>query len=208
MTLEEWQKRSAGPSLFLSFLYTISFVYPIYWFPVSTSVKSLCVIVNYSTWFLFAADYLYQMNLASNHRKYFETHLVELVLVIVPFFRPLRALRALVFTYQAGIRSKRAYIKSIPLVVTAATIIMIVIMGAAVLDIERNVPGSHITNPSDALWWGLVTITTIGYGDVYPITNEGRLVAGVLIIFGVAMISTLTGAFAAWLLDQDKLLDD
>ena len=81
---------------------------------------------------------------------------------------------------------------------------MIVIMGAAILDVERGVPGSHIQTPSDALWWGLVTVTTIGYGDVYPVTMEGRLVAGVLIIFGVAMISTLTGSFAAWILTNDE----
>lgn len=72
------------------------------------------------------------------------------------------------------------------------------------LDIERFAPGSRITTPGDALWWGLITVTTIGYGDVYPVTAEGRLVAGVLIIFGVAMISTLTAGFAAWLLSLDS----
>ena len=72
------------------------------------------------------------------------------------------------------------------------------------LDIERFAPGSRIKTPGDALWWGLITVTTIGYGDVYPVTAEGRLVAGVLIIFGVAMISTLTAGFAAWLLSMDK----
>ena len=81
---------------------------------------------------------------------------------------------------------------------------MIIIMGAAVLDIERNAPGSNIHTPMDALWWGLVTITTIGYGDKFPVTTEGRLVAGVLIIFGVAMISTITASFAAWILSQNE----
>jgi len=49
----------------------------------------------------------------------------------------------------------------------------------------------------------LVTITTIGYGDKFPVTTEGRLVAGVLVIFGVAMISTITASFAAWILSHD-----
>jgi voltage-gated potassium channel len=87
---------------------------------------------------------------------------------------------------------------------SAATILMIVIMGAAILDIERNAPGANIKTPMDALWWGLVTVTTIGYGDRFPVTTEGRLVAGVLIIFGIALISTLTGAFAAWILDTSE----
>ena len=202
MKLLDWQKKTAGISLFLSLLYTAAFVYPIYWYPVGAGAATTCQAIYYITWILFLLDYVYQIFISEDSLKYLKTHILEFLLVVLPFFRPLRALRALVFTFQAGSRSKKAFIQSIPLVVSIATVMMIVIMGAAVLDIERNVPGSHIQTPSDALWWGLVTITTIGYGDIFPITNEGRLVAGILIIFGVAMISTLTGAFAAWLLND------
>ncbi len=194
----------ALPTLILSLVYTITFVYPIYWYPVGSSVKSLCSILNYVSWAAFAVDYLVQMKLAPDNKKYFKTHLLELILVVVPFFRPLRALRALIFTTQASVRSKLTLIKSIPLVMTAAALLMIIIMGAAILDIERSAPGSNIHTPMDALWWGLVTITTIGYGDKFPVTTEGRLIAGVLIVFGVAMISTITASFAAWILSQDK----
>jgi voltage-gated potassium channel len=129
---------------------------------------------------------------------------LELFLVFVPFFRPVRALRALLFTTKAGARTKKTFINSIPLLVSVTAVLMIVILGAAILDIERFVPNSTIKTPSDALWWGLVTITTIGYGDKYPVTQEGRIVAGILIIFGVAMMTTLTGAFAAWLMSQNE----
>jgi len=203
MTLHEWQKKMALPTLILSLVYTVSFVYPIYWYPVAHSVKGLCLVISYVTWAAFAVDYGFQMKLAPNKRKYFKTHVFELILIAVPFFRPLRALRALVFTSQASIRSKKALIQSIPLVMTGAAVVMIVIMGAAILDIERNAVGSNIRTPMDALWWGLVTITTIGYGDKFPVTTEGRLVAAVLIIFGVAMISTLTASFAAWILSEE-----
>jgi voltage-gated potassium channel len=204
MTLKQWQKKTAIPSLILSLLFTLSFVVPIYWYPINSTLKSICEVINYGTWVLFAADYLYQIKLAPDNIKYLKTHIFELILVILPFFRPLRALRALVFTAQASIRSKKALIKSIPIVMTGATVLMIVIMGAAILDIERNAPGANIKTPMDALWWGLVTVTTIGYGDKYPVTTEGRLVAGILIIFGIALISTLTGAFAAWVLDSTE----
>jgi len=204
MTLEQWQKKTALATLVLSLLYTASFVYPIYWYPVDTTLKVACTCISYVTWGLFAVDYLIQLKLAPDNRKFFKSHIFELLLVIVPFFRPLRALRALVFTTQASIRSKKALIQSIPLVMTGAAVLMIIIMGAAVLDIERNAPGSNIHTPMDALWWGLVTITTIGYGDKFPVTTEGRLVAGVLIIFGVAMISTITASFAAWILSQNE----
>jgi len=207
MTLKQWQRKTAIPSLILSLLFTLSFVVPIYWYPINSTLKSVCEIVNYGTWVLFAADYFYQIKLAPDNIKYLKTHIFELILVILPFFRPLRALRALVFTAQASIRSKKALIKSIPIVMTGATVLMIVIMGAAILDIERNAPGANIKTPMDALWWGLVTVTTIGYGDKYPVTTEGRLVAGILIIFGIALISTLTGAFAAWVLDSTEEIE-
>lgn len=202
MTLSRWQQRMAAPTLILSLLYTGSFVYPIYWYPVGHGIKYVCVLINYTIWGLFAIDYMVQFKLAPEKKKYFKTHIVELILVAVPFFRPLRALRALVFTTQASVRSKKSLIQSIPLIMTGAAILMIVIMGAAILDIERSAPGANIHTPMDALWWGLVTITTIGYGDKFPVTTEGRLVAGVMIIFGVAMISTITASFAAWILSQ------
>ena len=205
MKLEKWQKKMAIPTLILSLVYTATFVFPIYWFPVDGSIKFWCNVLNYISWAAFGVDYLIQLKLATQTFKFFKTHIFELILIFLPFFRPLRSLRALVFTTKAGILSKRSLIKSIPLVMTGAAILMIIIMGAAILDIERNAPGSNIRTPMDALWWGLVTITTIGYGDRFPVTTEGRLVAVVLIIFGVAMISTLTASFAAWILSRDDL---
>jgi voltage-gated potassium channel len=197
MRAAQWRERTAIPTLFLSLIYTITFISPIYFYPLNPPINKLCQFVNYFVWVYFAVDYLIQMFLSTNKSKFFKTHLGELILVIVPFFRPLRALRALLFTTSASFRNRNAYLRSIPALVSATTFLMIIIMGAAVLDVERNAPG-------DAIWWGLITVTTIGYGDVYPVTAEGRLVAAVLIIFGLVMVSTLTASFAAWILSHDK----
>ena len=200
MRATRWRERMALSTLILSLLYTITYVTPIYFYPMNHSLVEVFRWSNYLIWALFLFDYLIQLYLSSNRRKFFTTHFVELFLVIVPFFRPLRGLRALLFTSKASFSSKKSYIKSIPILIAVTTVLMILIMGAVILEIERFAPGSHITTPSDALWWALVTVTTIGYGDVYPVTTEGRLVAGVLIVFGVAMISALTASFAAWIL--------
>ena len=82
MTLTEWQKKTALPSLLLSLLFTLSFVVPIYWFPVDGTIKTLCTVINYGTWVLFAADYVYQIKLAPNNIKYLKTHIFELLLVV------------------------------------------------------------------------------------------------------------------------------
>jgi voltage-gated potassium channel len=64
------------------------------------------------------------------------------------------------------------------------------------LAIERDAPGSTITSAQDAVWFVLVTMSTVGYGDVYPVTDPGRLVGSVIIVVGVGVFGTLTGFLA------------
>ena len=75
MTLQQWQKKTAGLSLILSLLFTLSFVVPIYWYPVNATIKTLCTVINYGTWLLFAADYAFQIKLAPNFSKYLKGHI-------------------------------------------------------------------------------------------------------------------------------------
>ena len=66
----------------------------------------------------------------------------------------------------------------------------------AVLPFEAKAPNANITTGGDALWWGLVTVTTVGYGDEYPVTTGGRLVGVLLLVSGVALFATFTGYLA------------
>ena len=61
------------------------------------------------------------------------------------------------------------------------------------LRIEQNVDGANITSPSDALWYVIVTISTVGYGDQFPVTNAGRILGVLIIVLGVGIFGTLTG---------------
>lgn len=80
----------------------------------------------------------------------------------------------------------------------AVLISIVVVFGAsiAILELERRT--GNITNAEDAVWWAITTITTVGYGDRYPVTTEGRLVAVALMIVGVGLFGTLSGAAASW----------
>lgn len=77
-----------------------------------------------------------------------------------------------------------------------------------VLDAERcstpnaTKPGSNISNFGDALWWSATTITTVGYGDHYPVTATGRFVAVGLMLGGVALLGVVTASIASWLIDR------
>jgi voltage-gated potassium channel len=70
---------------------------------------------------------------------------------------------------------------------------------------ERSVEGSNIKTFSDGLWWAVTTVTTVGYGDRYPTTTEGRLLAVLLMITGISLVGVITASVAAWFvkLSQD-----
>ena len=75
-----------------------------------------------------------------------------------------------------------------------------------VLRVERAA-GGVITNASDALWWTLATMSTAGFGDLYPITDIGRGIGIVLMVVGIGLFGTFTGLVASWILDEEENLE-
>jgi voltage-gated potassium channel len=68
--------------------------------------------------------------------------------------------------------------------------------------VERNAPTATITNLGDAFWWAVVTVTTVGYGDIYPVTFEGRLIATVVMVVGIAILGILISTLGAQLMES------
>jgi voltage-gated potassium channel Kch len=71
----------------------------------------------------------------------------------------------------------------------------------AVLDVERSSPDANIRDFGDAIWWTVTTMTTVGYGDHYPVTSVGRVVAFGLMLGGIALLGTVTATLASWLVE-------
>jgi voltage-gated potassium channel len=71
----------------------------------------------------------------------------------------------------------------------------------AVLDAERSTPDANISDFGDAIWWAVTTMTTVGYGDHYPVTAAGRLVGFGLMIGGIALLGTVTATLASWIIE-------
>jgi voltage-gated potassium channel len=80
--------------------------------------------------------------------------------------------------------------------------LLIYVCALGVYDAEHKAPGANITNFGDSIWWAFVTICTIGYGDYYPVTFEGRAIAVLLMVAGLAFISVITVSVATMFLNR------
>lgn len=86
------------------------------------------------------------------------------------------------------------------LVVLLAAILVLELGAVLILRVEQGADSANIKTAADALWWGVVTVATIGYGDRYPVSNAGRVVGVFMIVAGVALFSAITSFLAQWFL--------
>ena len=82
--------------------------------------------------------------------------------------------------------------------------LVVTIGGTAMVVVEAPAPGSNIKNGGDALWFAIVTISTVGYGDLFPVTVAGRLIGAMMIVVGVGIFSVLTGYISTQFLARRK----
>ncbi|WIX31767.1 ion transporter [Salinicola sp. JS01] len=110
---------------------------------------------------------------------------------VVQVLRILRALRSMELIWQLLFRNRA---EGVLASVATATVLLVVVSAVTVLLVEAPDPHSPINTAEDALWWAIVTVTTVGYGDYYPVTTLGRVVAVLLMVCGVGLF----GSFAAY----------
>jgi voltage-gated potassium channel len=167
--------------------------------------------IDYFVWAAFALEYGIKIYLTPTRRHYFTHHLIELAVVALPLLRPLRALRLLrvVNIARAGLnltnalRRLRGLLTHHGLHYVLFVVLGVVIVCAALeLEFEAGIRGSNIQNFGDAVWWAVVTVTTVGYGDKFPVSAGGRGVAVVLMLVGIGLIGILTATVASFFIGQ------
>ena len=78
----------------------------------------------------------------------------------------------------------------------------------AVLEVERESADGNIRTYGDAIWWVMTTLSTVGYGDHYPVTTTGRCIAVALMVVGVALLGVVTASLATWLIEQVREIEE
>jgi voltage-gated potassium channel len=177
-------------------------------FPLSASSHTILLHVDNGICCVFLYDFLYRFLRAENKLKFLRWGWIDLVssipvfpalrigriVRIVRVLRLIRAFRSVktIGTVLFANRTKGALATTVFL-----STLLIVFSSIAILQVEND-PNSNIHGPGDALWWSIVTITTVGYGDRFPATSEGRLIGSILMVAGIGLFSVFSGAFAAW----------
>jgi voltage-gated potassium channel len=210
---ERFSRAMDGPLTVLALAMIPLIVLPVV-VDLSPAVEGAFLAVDYLIWAVFAADYAIKLYLAPERRRFVTSHLLDLVIVLVPMLRPLRVLRSarllrllrlarLAAFAAKGIRDTRGILRHRGLNWVLLIILVLNLIAAAmVLEFERGNPQANIDSYPDALWWAVTTITTVGYGDRFPMSPAGRGIAVVLMVAGIAMFGVITATIAAYFVEQ------
>lgn len=129
-------------------------------------------------------------------------HLLDLVVVALPMLRPLSLLRAFMVMQVLNRAWRQSTRNQVIMYATGASVLMILMGALTITETERYAAGSTITNLGTGFWWTITTMTTVGYGDTYPVTTTGRVIAAVLMIGGITMLGVLTATLSSWLVER------
>ena len=153
-------------------------------------------------WVTFVADLVTRTYLAPRKLTYLAKHPIDVLAVLVPAFRVLRVLRVITAGQWLIRRGSRLAVGREALAIVVAVTFLAFMGALAIFDVERGDPGANITTFGDALWWAAVTMSTVGYGDVFPVTFTGRLVAVCMMVVGIGLLGVVTASFASGLLNK------
>ncbi len=183
-------------------------------FEIPPEVKEVLEAADTGICFIFLADFFIRLRRSKEKREFLKWNWIDFVssipmieiLRVGRFARVIRVLRLL-----RGARSAKMLLtfafrnrkQSVSASVGTISIILLVWAAISMLIVEKA-RESNIANAEEALWWSFVTMTTIGYGDFYPVTLEGRLVAAALIAAGVGLFGTFTGLMTSLFIEEPE----
>lgn len=189
-------------------------------FHLSSGVEAAIVAADWLIWAAFAFEYVARLVLTPAKWRFVRREWFSLLIVVLPFLRPLRVVRSaralrllrlarLGAVLAKGGESARRVLTRHGLHYTLVVVLLVLVGGAsAVLAFEEGAPGASIGSLGDALWWAVTTMTTVGYGDYFPTTPGGRGVAVFLMFAGIAVFGVITANVASFFFEQETEKQD
>lgn len=196
-----WEAAGEVPLTLATVVYLAAYAWPILDPGLSGAWSQACQGAVWATWAVLVVDYVVRLLIASDRRAFVLASPVELATIALPLLRPLRLLRLVTLLGAVDRHAGRTLRGRVGIYVAGSVVLVVFVTSLAVLDAERAGPG-NIRSFGDALWWSMTTISTVGYGDLYPVTTTGRCVAVGLMLAGVALLGIVTAAVASWMIER------
>ena len=183
----------------------------------SYGMEMLLVTIDFFIWIIFVMDYFIRLYKSRNKKKFIKKNIIDLV-SIIPYnaiFRVFRTLNILkigkvtrvgevakvlrILTVSGRVkRNFDEFIRTNNFNYTLSIALIIVFIGSVIMSIVEKI------SLGDALWWSIVTVTTVGYGDISPKTSIGRFVAAIVMIVGIGFISSLTSTLSTYFIKKEE----
>ena len=195
-------------------IYVLIALYVDFTFDLDPGTRDMIDTVDFIICIIFQGDFFYRLHKAPSKRAFLKWGWIDFIASIpwltsirgakmIRTFRILRLLRAfrsgkVLLQFLLRKRSQNTFVT-----VAVISCFLAMIGSMAILGLEKDVAGSNIKNASDALWWAVVTVTTVGYGDRFPVTDAGRIIAAVLMTAGVGLFGTFTVFIASLFVEPD-----
>ena len=192
-----WTKLSPTFLQVLGVIFLAGYAWPIINPNLSPALHSLCNWTLFVIWVFFAFDYFARLSVADDKRLFVRKNLLDLAAVALPFLPLLRAIRALAAVTVLSRRNRGSRSQQVTTSVVTLAFATWFVAGLAVTEAERQVDGANIQGVGDGWWWAITTMATVGYGDTYPVSTQGRIVGTALMIMGVALLGTITASIAS-----------
>ena len=182
--VERWEHRAEFPLLLLALAFLVAYAWPVLDPRIPADLATMLQIAGWTVWVAFAIDFAVRIVLVKPRWPYVRSHWYDVALIVLPMLRPLRLLRLLALARIMNRSAASSLIGRVSTYVIGTALMSAALAAIAVLDAEQDAAGANITTFGDALWWSATTVTTVGYGDRFPVTGEGRLIAVALMIVG------------------------
>lgn len=200
--MTRWERATEWPLMAAALAFLAAYAWPIIDPGIPVTVVASCQMVTWSTWAFFAIDYLVRLAQAADRRHFIGRNLFDLLVIALPLLRPLRLLRLVTLLRVINRKASSGLRGRVATYMIGGSTLLAFTGALAVLDAERGQPDANITDFGDAIWWAVTTMTTVGYGDRYPVTGTGRVVAAGLMVGGIALLGVVTATLASWLVER------
>ena len=204
-----WERRTRVPLILFGLLFIVSYSLYVLAPDLPPLARLILLTDLVVVWIVFLVDYVVRLAITpTGHRFAFvRANIIDLMSVVVPVFRAFRVISLLSDIPYFRARTPTAVRVEVISYAVSYAVLFVYFLSLATLNAERDAPDATITSFGNAIWWACVTLATVGYGDTYPVTVEGRIYAVMLMAGGVAIVGTASALVISYLSERMRGLN-